>query len=499
MPHRVLHPIYGSAMERRTCAQVQEQTEAVQRAIDDMAQAGGGHVRLEAGLYVTTTIFLRSRVRLEFCAGAVLKAWGRIDDFPRVSHGNHHPKQEYHLLYAEDAEDFTICGSGVIDGNCYAFWDPSPREILRRGESLENADLGSWREDDSPFWIGHAKRLMPMVELRNCRRFRVDDITLKESAGWTLHATLCDDVWISRLTIDNPLYGPNTDGIDISGCRNVFITGCKITCGDDAIIVKALEHTRSSEHICVSDCIIRTHCAALGIGAETFHPIREISFSNCVVPKALRILQIELWEAGLVENVTVTNISGATMTDIPLERPLYIDVQHHGRSDGALGVVRNIVISGLTCVTRGRNLFTAADGATIEHLTLRDLHFTVPEIEDPESSVPTSHSNQMSNDNPETRSKRALFVFDNCRFVTLENIHVAWPGNDAVAEALRSSSDDGASYPGDGRFDDDKRKREAVRRDVPMHAIWRRRTTDFVVNAPFLTDYLVSDSNGAEC
>lgn len=345
-------------------------------------------------------------------------------------------------------------------------------------------------EDDSPFKIAHRERLMPMVELRNCRRVRISDITLKDSAGWTLHPALCEDVWITRLTIDNDLYGPNTDGIDISGCRNVWVTDCKISCGDDAIILKAMEHTQSCEHITVTGCILRTHCAALGLGAETFHPIREVTFANCVVPKALRIVQIELWQPGLVENVTISNITGANMTDIPLERPLYIDIQQHRRGDGApLGMVRNILIQGVTCLSRGRCLFTAQEGSTIEGLTLRDIHITVPEIEDPEKSVPSSRSSQMSNYCPESRAQRALFVFDNCKRVLLDNIQVTWPDEDPAAQALRVSSDDGRSYPGNGRFNDDRRKIDAVSKDVPMQPYFTRNTVDFIVNAPFLKGY----------
>jgi hypothetical protein len=477
----------------RTIEEVRWQTEEIQKAIDSVFKAGGGRVILEPGLYVTTTLFLKSRVNLHLCAGAVLQAWGNISDYPRFPHGNQHPRQEFHYIYAEDEEDISLTGEGVIDGNCYAFWDIPPREFIRQGGTLEEMNLSFRPEDDSPFWIPHRERLMPMVELRNCRRVRIIDITLKDSAGWTLHPTLCDDVWITRLTIDNCLYGPNTDGIDISGCRNVWVTDCKVSCGDDAIIIKAMKHTRSCEHITVSGCILRTHCAALGIGAEVYHPIREVTFTNCAVPKALRIVQIELWDAGLVENVTISNITGANMTDIPLERPLYIDIQQHRRTDGALGVVRNVSITGITCLSRGRCLFTAQDGSTIEGLTLRDIHITVPEIEDPEISVPSSRSGQMSNFSPETRSKRALFIFDNCHRVLMDNIQVTWPGEDTPAEKLRISSDKGHSYPGDSLFDRDIRKQAAVKKKVPLHAIYARRSSSFVINAPFLRGYETED------
>ena len=145
----------------------------------------------------------------------------------------------------------------------------------------------------------------------------------------------------------------------------------------------------------------------VGLGAELTYPIRDVSVSNVVVGRALRMLQIELWDAGLVENVVISGMTGANMTDIPLERPLYIDIQHHERTNGALGAVRNVQIRGVSATTRGRCLFTAADGSTIEGLAIDGLQLTIPEIEDPQESVVSSRSSQMSNDSPETRANRA--------------------------------------------------------------------------------------------
>jgi polygalacturonase len=464
-------------------------TDRIQAAIDDLASAGGGTLTLTGGTFLATTINLRSYITLHVDANATLRAVGDITAYTPAPNGR------YHFLYADGAEHLTIEGDGVVDGNGYAFWDIPARRFLAEGGDPGDLHFpGKYWEDDSPFWREHNRRIQPMIELRRCTNLTVRGITIANSPGWTLHPWCCDHVRIANITIANEIYGPNTDGIDLTGCRNVVVTGCEITTGDDAIILKAHEDARSCEHIAVSDCIIRTHCAALGIGAETVHAIREVGFSNCIVPKALRIVQIELWSAGLVENVTISNVSGANMTDIPLERPIYIDIQQHGRENGELGVVRNVLIQNLTALTRGRIVFTAQDGATIEDVTLRDVQLTIPEIEDPEVSVTSSRSRQMSNYNPETRSKRALVVLDNCRRINLVNLSSRWPGTDAAAAALRRSSDDGASYPGDGSHNEDKRKQASVTTEVPMHALYARNSHDVLLDSPFLTPYGNADA-----
>jgi hypothetical protein len=308
----------------------------------------------------------------------------------------------------------------------------------------------------------------------------IRDVTITESPGWTLHPLCCDRVIIDSVTIANHMYGPNTDGIDIDGCRDVIVRGCFITCGDDAIIIKATGQARSCERICVSDCVLETHCAAFGIGAEVAFPIRDVTVTGIAVKRALRMVQIEVWEPGLVENVIISNMSGATMTDIPLERPIYIDIQHHGRTDGRLGAVRNVQIHGFSAITRGRCLFTAADGSSIERLILSGIQLTYPEIEDPEMCVPSSRSNQMSNDSPHTRAGRSAFVFDNVRDATVRDVQIQWPEADAGdrAQAVRGSYDW-------GELSLDRRKQEALAAEPPVHAFLFRGSSQIVIDAPF--------------
>jgi hypothetical protein len=196
------------------------------------------------------------------------------------------------------------------------------------------------------------------------------------------------------------------------------------------------------------------------------------------------MVQIKLWNAGLEENVVIAGMTGANMTDIPLERPLYIDIQHHGRTDGRLGAVRNVQLRGVSAVTRGRCLFTAADGATIEGLIVDGLQLTIPEIEDPQRSVLSSHSVQMSNDSPESRAVRAALILDNVREAQLSDIQIRWPDRDRSdrARSLRESFDR-------GRLGEDRRKQEALEPDPPMHALFLRNCEEVTVVAPTLRGY----------
>ncbi len=454
---------------------VSDTTAELQRALD-AASGRYGTVFVAPGEYVITTLSLRSNVTLHLSGGAVLRACDDIEMYPEYSAwpGQDPARRRYHVMYADGCENLTIEGDGGVDGSGPAFWDPPLRTMIKLGHTRESLGVRDHLEDDSPFWREKSRRPSPMIEFRHCRNLIVRDVTFRNSPGWTVHPYCCDDVTIRGITIDDDLYGPNTDGIDVNGCRDVVISDCSITCGDDAIILKSTVDARSCERVMVSNCVLATNCAAIGLGAEVTHAIRDVVVTNCVVKQALRIVQLEMWEAGCIENIVISNVAGANLTDIPLERPIYLDIQQHRRSDPALGTMRNITISGVTCRTRGRIVMTAQDGATIENVTLRDITLVFPDIEDPEISVTSSRSQQMSNYSPESRSVRAAIVADNVDGLVLENVVTRWPDSPDRSDA-------------ETRFNGDLRKQQSVVPTLAMHALFARRSRNVFLNSPGLT------------
>ena len=469
--------------------QMIDNTCLIQEALDRTSARGGGSVVVPPGVFWIRTLSIPASTDLHLAAGSRLLAWPYTEDYePRTrvqeeetSHRAGDSVVGLSLIVSSNTDRISLTGSGTIDGNGVAFWEIPPREYVRLGGKRSDLNLPKHWEENSPFWRAKKTRLIPLIELDTCRDVVIRDITIANSPGWTLHPLCCDRVMIEGVTIANHMYGPNTDGIDINGCRDVTVRGCFITCGDDAIIVKATEQARSCERISVSDCVLETHCAAFGIGAEVAFPIRDVTVTGISVKRALRMVQIELWDPGLVENVVISAMTGATMTDIPLERPVYVDIQHHGRTDGRLGAVRNVQIRGLSAITRGRCLFTAADGSSIERLVLSGIQLTYPEIEDPEVSVTSSRSSQMSNDSPHTRAARSAFVFDNVNDALIRDVQIQWPNADASdpAGALRGSYDW-------GELSSDTRKQEALATEPPMNAFLFRRSSKVAIDAPFV-------------
>jgi polygalacturonase len=181
-------------------------TKAIQAALD-AAAVRGGEVIIPAGSFLTGTVFLRSHTTLNLLHGAQILGSPRLTDYIPVRWGHHMDRTPWHLIMADNVEDITIKGQGEINGNGPHFWEPT-------------------RPSDWHFWTCKWDRPSPMVEITNCRDVRIENITLRNPAGWTLHLHDTTRAWIRGVRIDVDLFGPNSDGIDLTGARDVMISDC---------------------------------------------------------------------------------------------------------------------------------------------------------------------------------------------------------------------------------------------------------------------------------
>ncbi|MGC9452125.1 MAG: glycoside hydrolase family 28 protein [Oceanipulchritudo sp.] len=393
------------------------QTAALQAAID-AAEETGGVVRIPPGVHRTGTLRLRSRMVLHLEPGAVLQGSGDLADYPEIGSVIHHESGRS-LLVADNCEDLVITGGGTIDGNGMAFWQ---------------------QPEGSEWYIGKdGERPHPMIELRDCRNVRIDGVRIINSPGWTVHPFRCDNLTLRDVVVENHLFGPNTDGFDIDGCRDVVITGCRLHCGDDGIIIKATPKARSTERVTISDCIIKTNCIGIGIGQETECDVRQVAVSNCVLYKCHRMIGIGIWNGGTVEDVTISNITGDTLAHYSFQRPIQMEVKQsaHLPQTNPLGAIRNVTLSGFNARTQGRILITAQEGATIENISLRDIRLDIVHLEDNTllKMDPDWGSNQLANRNLEARRQPAAIVLENLRNLDLHGLRVTWPPAGAPSQA----------------------------------------------------------------
>jgi polygalacturonase len=289
-------------------------TNALQKAIDQAAAAGGGVVAIPPGDFLTGGLVLRSHVTLHLEAGAILRGSQRVEDYEyRPGPPVEGDANGRHLLFALDAEDIAITGQGTIDGGGSAFWRHKGRPTPRPEDLW--GDVIAWDYEPAT-----PQRPSPMIELARCRNVRIEGVTLTNAPGWTLCPVACETVFIRGIRIRNPIYAPNTDGMDITACRNVFVSDCDIATGDDAICIKSENpygQLLPTKNITVTNCVLSTCCNGFKVGTATHGCVENIVFSNSIIynesstplnERATSGIALEVVDGGSMSGVLISNI-----------------------------------------------------------------------------------------------------------------------------------------------------------------------------------------------
>lgn len=410
-------------------------TRSIQKALDKASEVGG-KVLIPKGSYLIGTIYVKDNTILELLPGATLLGSTNIADYDSIYWGHNKDRTPYHLVMVKNAKNVTIQGRGTIDGQGPAFWDYT---------------------EVQPRWMkNQLRRPSPMLEVDSSENVRITGITLCNAAGWTLHAFNSDHVVIDGIRLINNLYGPNNDGIDLTGCNNVMVSNCYIKTCDDAVCVKTTSDSRTSSNITVTNCVMQTTCVALKCG-ETSKDISDLVFSNCIITRSSRALCIYATWGGDIENVNVSNIVCNTNAPLVLNRPIQISAWDQYSREGEFlvsgGNVRNISISNFTATTQGRMLFTANHGKKVENIRLRDITLSYPYIEDPGKYAGEATSNQFRGIEKEARAANAAIVASNVDGFSLDGLVINWnmeesiPGDWKLHERIENGKFDKVHYP----------------------------------------------------
>ncbi len=285
---------------------------AINAAINACNKAGGGVVYCSPGNYLCGTVELKSNVTLYLEAGAVILGSTNVAQYtPKPGPDPSSDAGQGHLVYARDVENVSIVGPGRIDGQGKSFWTPTNRKPVSESQQWSDARHLDWKP---------GPRISPMVELVNCTNLRLESIELVGASGWTLRPINCTRVYIQGIAIRNPAIGPNTDGIDLTGCQNVVISDCLIHTGDDAICLKSEnpygDTPMLSRNIAVTNCIITSSTTGFKIGTATQGGFENITFSNSTVVStdpdiASRMvggIAIEMVDGGWIDGIVITGI-----------------------------------------------------------------------------------------------------------------------------------------------------------------------------------------------
>ncbi|HEX6332652.1 MAG TPA: glycosyl hydrolase family 28 protein, partial [Flavisolibacter sp.] len=243
-------------------------TKSISKAIDVCSKSGGGVVVIPSGLWITGPLVLKSNVNLHLERNAMLQFTDDFSQFPLVvTNWEGLPQMRNQSpLSATDAVNIAITGYGLIDGNGDAWrmvkkdkltesqwkkllasggvlsddkktWYPSEKSLA--GSKLKNP--GEIRPEKTPeFYEGVKDFLRPnLLVLTKCDKILLEGVTFQNSPAWCLHPLMSSNLTVRNISVKNPWYAQNGDGIDVESCRNVLIENSVFDVGDDGICIKS--------------------------------------------------------------------------------------------------------------------------------------------------------------------------------------------------------------------------------------------------------------------
>jgi len=301
-------PDYGGKGDGKTL-----NTDAFRAAIHACSEAGGGHVIVPAGQWLTGPIELRSHVDLHLEKGAQVLFTKDHSQYPMLGRAIASP------VYGRDLEDIALTGDGVMDGAGES-WRPikkikmTPEQwqgLLASGGVVDEAGQIWWPSQEAR----DNDRLRPyMVSLIGCKRVLVQGVTLRNSPKFVFCPNNCTDLTLDHANIFNEWWAQNGDGIDISACKRVVIYQCTVNAGDDGICMKssgARPDGPALENIVIAGCIVYRAHGGFVIGSNTDGGIHNIFVSDCTfsgTDVGLRF-KSNMGRGGLVNDIFIRNIS----------------------------------------------------------------------------------------------------------------------------------------------------------------------------------------------
>ncbi len=333
-------------------------TKSITAAIDAQAKKGGGVVFIPKGLWLTGPIVIKSNINLHLATGATLLFTNDKNEYPLVAANWEGLPQMRNQspLSANGATNIAITGKGIIDGNGDA-WRSVKKDKLNESQWKKLVASGGVVSEDKKNWFPseqfmNANKMPPnpgqiipgrnaayyesikdflrpnLLLLTNCKYILLEGVTFQNSAAWCLHPLMSEHLTVRNISVKNPWYAQNGDGIDVESCKNVLIENSIFDVGDDALCMKSGRDEEGrkrglpTENVIIRGCTVYASHGGFVIGSEMSGGARNMYISNCTfigTDIGLRF-KTTRGRGGIVENIFIKDIY---MKDIPGEAILF--------------------------------------------------------------------------------------------------------------------------------------------------------------------------------
>ncbi|WP_264530397.1 glycoside hydrolase family 28 protein [Flavobacterium sp. N502540] len=340
-------------------------TKAFADAIEAVSKKGGGKIIIPPGIWLTGPIILKSNIELHAETGALIKFSTDKNLYPIIetSFEGLNTWRCISPIYGKNLVNVAFTGNGVWDGSGEA-WRQVKKNKLTEEQWKNFVASGGVLNDKKDSWypseqylkgakgadqnVRHDLKtkeefeaihdfLRPvLVSIQNSKRVLFDGPVFQNSPAWNLHPFMVEDLIVRNITVRNPWFSQNGDGLDVESCKNVIIENSSFDVGDDAICIKSgkdkdgRDRGVACENIIVKNNIVYHGHGGVTVGSEMSGGVKNLHVSNCTfmgTDVGLRFKSTR-GRGGIVENIYISDIF---MTDIP-SQAISFDLYYGGKS-----------------------------------------------------------------------------------------------------------------------------------------------------------------------
>ena len=363
-------------------------TRAFQRTIEACHEAGGGTIRVPAGTWLTGPIHLCSNANLHLEQGALVRFSTRVEDYLPVVFTRWEGVECYNyspLIYARDCQNVAVTGEGILDGQGQAWWHWKTLQQAA-AKALYDAEFEGVPVEKRIYGTEEAALRPQFLQWIGCRNVLVEGVTFLNGPMWTVHPVYCENVLVRGITVQSQ--GPNTDGLNPDSCRNVLVENCTFATGDDCIAINAGMNedgwrvSRPCENIVIRNCTMSEGHGAVAIGSGMSGGVRNVHISGCQITGGDQGIRLKSMRGrgGFVENVYVEKIQMAGLRREAIVLNMFYGSSTAASRSSAPPAFRNIQIRDVVCERAGTAVaIRGLPEQPIERVVLEDLHLEAVE------------------------------------------------------------------------------------------------------------------------
>ncbi len=290
----------------------------IQKAMDVVAEKGGGTLVVDSGMYASGPIVFSSNIELHLKAGAYITFIPESSLYPlQYTWFTGRPCLNFSsMVYAQNQSNIKLSGQGTLDGQ-------GNHPTWKAMKFTENVDVDLLRNlvdkgldvDNRKFGKGHSLR-PDLMAFYNCQNIAIEGVTLLNTPYFACHPVQCKNVQIRNCTLKSKGY--NQIGLAIESSQMVWVDGLLVEDIGEGIKLLSgsvdIENNMPVKDVLIQNCTFRNvSFTPLIFSSKAVKGIERVFVENFSIHNVQDGICMYGQEGSHIQNILIRNIKASNI------------------------------------------------------------------------------------------------------------------------------------------------------------------------------------------